>query len=741
MSEDGRSSTIGAARGYIRRGWMPVPIPARRKQPVTTGWPALRLLEADVPQHFGEHDNIGLILGEPSGGLVDVDLDCPEARELAAQYLPPTPAVTGRPSAPYSHRWYIAEGAKTVKHQDSVDRSMIAELRSTGAQTVVGPSIHPSGEPYDLLAGEPARVPGPMLTACVAALAEAVVRQRHPVRSALEPTSKRLPPSQLHGDPDDVERRALAYLDKLPGAVSGQGGHSATYTAAVALVHGFGIESERALTILLEHYNPRCRPPWTEKELAHKVRDADTKPHERPFGWLRDSERAEARPDPDVDLTGIMECAQSRTPTTPPPAEPEPSDPGPFPESLLRVPGFITAIMTHNLATAHRPQPVLALGGAIALLATLTGRKVCDEADTRTNLYCLGVCPSGMGKEHARQINKDILFLAGAQRMIGPEGLASHAGLIAAVEQQPAILFQLDEIGRLLRTLGDASRSPHLFHIATNLMKLYTSAGSLYVGDAYADPKRNKVIRQPHACLYGTTSPRWLYEGLTAESISDGFLSRIMLLEAAPQVSKQRKRKQPVPEEIIEEAGWWVDYSPGGNLSDENPSPRVIETDNAAIGAFDDLDDLAEREQLRRGEPLGTLWTRATEKARKLALIHACSADRREPRVGREAAGWACATSRYLTDRMVYLAGRWIAENPYDAKRKSVLRLITDAGPVGLTRSQIYTKTRALTTRERSDIIEALVLCDDIRPERDEETGGAPCVRYIARVFDMETSS
>ena len=44
---------------------------------------------------------------------------------------------------------------------------MIVELRSTGAQTVVGPSVHPDGETYETLDAEPATVPAPMLAACV----------------------------------------------------------------------------------------------------------------------------------------------------------------------------------------------------------------------------------------------------------------------------------------------------------------------------------------------------------------------------------------------------------------------------------------------------------------------------------------------------------------------------------------------------------------------------------------------
>ena len=338
-------------------------------------------------------------------------------------------------------------------------------------------------------------------------------------------------------------------------------------------------------------------------------------------------------------------------------------------------------------------------------------------------------------------MNKEVLFLAGADEMVGPEGLASHAGLITAVETQPGILFQLDEIGRLLRTLSDPSRSPHLYHIATNLMKLFTSSASVFVGDAYADAKRNKVLHQPHACVYGTTVPQSLFEGLTTENVTDGFLSRVMIFEAgADRPVKRRPVMTAVPEAIVATTKRWVAFNPGGNLNDENPEPLLVPTEPAAHAQFDALDDDAERHQTELGEPLGTLWTRATEKARKLALILACSRDAQDWRVDEAAARWACDVSRYLTQRLVYLASQWVAENPFDAKRKRVLRMIVEAGEPGLSRSAVYAKTRALTTRERAELLEALQLCGDVI-EVKEMTAGAPRVRYVAAEFHSGASS
>lgn len=83
-----------------------------------------------------------------------------------------------------------------------------------------------------------------------------------------------------------VIERARKYLDTIPGAVSGSGGHDQTFKAACALVLGFSLTKTEAL-ILMSEYNRRCEPKWTERELRHKVDSADKQPGER--GYLRDS--------------------------------------------------------------------------------------------------------------------------------------------------------------------------------------------------------------------------------------------------------------------------------------------------------------------------------------------------------------------------------------------------------------------------------------------------------------------
>jgi hypothetical protein len=140
-------STQEYARRYLDRGLTVVPIPAGKKGPVLTNWHNLRIPPEDIHRYFnGKPQNIGILLGEPSGGLVDVDIDVEEAVKIAGRFLPTT-LTSGRDSAPDSHWWYRAPGAETEKWKDT-DGKMLVELRSTGCQTVVEPSVHPEGDHY-----------------------------------------------------------------------------------------------------------------------------------------------------------------------------------------------------------------------------------------------------------------------------------------------------------------------------------------------------------------------------------------------------------------------------------------------------------------------------------------------------------------------------------------------------------------------------------------------------------------
>jgi len=134
---------LEVANQFICRGWSPIPVPFRMKEPVLTGWSKLRITTDTAPKYFnGKDQNIGVLLGEPSGWLIDLDMDWPEVARMRRYFIGET-LTFGRSGNPSSHALVIAENAITRKFSLSRQpESMILEIRSTGCQTIFPSSTH-----------------------------------------------------------------------------------------------------------------------------------------------------------------------------------------------------------------------------------------------------------------------------------------------------------------------------------------------------------------------------------------------------------------------------------------------------------------------------------------------------------------------------------------------------------------------------------------------------------------------
>lgn len=118
------------------------------------------------------------------------------------------------------------------------------------------------------------------------------VCEGRPMRVADEipipPEPAPLPPPPM-SPPTNAEERAQKYLDQCPGAVSGQGGHNQTFLIAQRIVRGFCLSEDVAYR-LLAGWNQRCEPPWSEKDLRRKIRQA-AQSGQIAYGSLLDRDR------------------------------------------------------------------------------------------------------------------------------------------------------------------------------------------------------------------------------------------------------------------------------------------------------------------------------------------------------------------------------------------------------------------------------------------------------------------
>lgn len=78
----------------------------------------------------------------------------------------------------------------------------------------------------------------------------------------------------------DTAERLRAYVARMEPAISGQGGHRATFNVARKAAD-FGLAEHEILAVLRE-YNQRCEPPWSEAELRHKASEGYSKREPRP---------------------------------------------------------------------------------------------------------------------------------------------------------------------------------------------------------------------------------------------------------------------------------------------------------------------------------------------------------------------------------------------------------------------------------------------------------------------------
>lgn len=226
--------------------------------------------------------NIGLVMGgEPR--LVAVDIDGADGRATLAGLetehggLPATlTSRSGRVDGG-EHRFFrVPEGwdLRAIKNRAGKPGGPMpkVDIRAEAGQVVAPPSLHVSGKRYAWLDRQ---TPIATLPRWLYDLA------------TWEPPAPQAPPPRVETPMVD---RARAYVARISGAVSGQGGHSHTLLVAEHLVRGFELDDGTAMSIICE-WNRTCDPPWSERELAHKIREARRAGTAVPWGAHARSDR------------------------------------------------------------------------------------------------------------------------------------------------------------------------------------------------------------------------------------------------------------------------------------------------------------------------------------------------------------------------------------------------------------------------------------------------------------------
>lgn len=248
-----------------------------------------------VAQWWGDREdcNIGIATGADAGFFV-IDVDGLEGERSIAGLeqelgtLPPTRMQrTGSGGIHIALKW-PADFPREIRNKQALRPGV--DIRGEGGYIVAAPSVHPSGGIYHWAENDE------QITECPSAWLEFICpAPAKPVWEQNNAQPNPAPPRKVQDiAPTPVIDRAKLYLDQIPPATQGQGGHDALLWAARSLVVGFELSEADALALLWQHYNPRCNPPWDQgnaadvRDFERKVREVAKTPGTKPRGWLLD---------------------------------------------------------------------------------------------------------------------------------------------------------------------------------------------------------------------------------------------------------------------------------------------------------------------------------------------------------------------------------------------------------------------------------------------------------------------
>ena len=482
--------------------------------------------------------------------------------------------------------------------------------------------------------------------------------------------------------------------------------------------------------------NEPKRERWTAQDIEAKVRRAVR-------DGMRNARQAperQAEPEevhPAAELIAKLHAKAAKAAAKPLPVAP----------SLMEVGGVLKLLLDEGLASAQFPQPFLALGAAICAVGVLAGRKYRTRTDLRSNIYAAAIAESAAGKDHTIAFARRAIEAAGLKHYLAGQNIASGQGLLSALEEHPAALFQIDELGIFLAGTTGKNAPPHLARIWSELMKLFSCVKSTYGGTDYANKKeRARIdINQPHCCLYGATTPSTFWAAMEGGAMLDGSLARFLVFVAEGERPQRNWDAGIFTPSAALIAGLQAiaaghgGLPAGGNLPAVYTAPMVAteEASPYTVLATEAADQLHRHEfdrndrwyrQVGTGPQIAIIG-RIAEHADKLALIRAVSRNPVDPVIDEGDIAWGWALANHCARSLLKDAAANIADNEFQAKQNKALGIIQQNGTVAT--GDFHKLGFRLPPRERDEVLASLVEGGAIRELPPERAGaGRPTKRY-----------
>ncbi len=385
---------------------------------------------------------------------------------------------------------------------------------------------------------------------------------------------------------------------------------------------------------------------------------------------------------------------------------------------------FIEEVTELIVTTAPYPNKKLAFCGAISLMSLLVFRKVIFRGMSPI-LYILGLANSGSGKNWPRQVIAKLLEENGLASHLG-DSFASGEAIEDVLYKQPSMLFLNDEFDTIVRSMAN-EKDNRYESVKLMLLKMFTSASGLYFCRRKASDDGGRIINMPSLVLFATATPQAFYEAVSVAMAQSGLLARMIVVDAGKRGSWQHPQPIVAPASITEAIQYWRGLAPGdGDLAGITPQPMELHITASASKALDDLRGKAD-EHYAAAEAAGddsamACWARSAEHAIKLAMLHACSCDFRDPKITTEGIRWAGDYALRQVAEMLPAVAENSSESPFDKLVKRLRKRVLETVD-GISRTDLLRFSR-VSSRDFDAAMRTLTEREEVAARELPSTGG-----------------
>ena len=657
---------------------------------------------------WAEHDSgVGIITGPASHGTVAIDIDTDDAAIMAAilGVLSPTPIK--KRGAKGETLFYYAPHIQASTSW-SIDGHRVVDLIGPGRQTVLPPTMHPdTGQPYVWTGSETLEDVAPDQ---LPELAADIVDR---ISVALAPFGYQAtdPPVRADGDDEDSPHRQLndAALANLSAWVPALGLYRCHRTK-------LGFEAVPIWRPSTTGRSPEKRH-LNLKIVSAGIRDFGADQGYTPLDLVMtalccDLQSAWSFLSERLGFAGnamIVEPAAAPAEAKPPAApQPEPL------QAFTHVPGVVGDIVNWIVATARRPNRVLALGAAVTIVGTLIGRRVAGPTQSATHLYVIPVGPTGSGKQHRLDATTALMRAGGAHGHIGPSEFISMPAVVNFILRKPLALCLQDEYGAFLKRITSKKASGFEVAISKILRTLWATSFSEMATAEWAN-REMKVIQSPAISILGLSTSEEFHGALQGESVANGFLNRFLVLNSDLRAADREPECRPgkVPEQLRAALHALYLWNGPQTLLQINDPAVIITPDvlpwasQSALACYHDFERLRD-ERIDAEASLSPYVARAGEIAIRLATIRAAGHCGPGAQVDRDDIEWGINLAWRAGLALAEAAMTYMPENERQVWGDKILNLIKRRGTAKVRDIQMHIRG-AIRSSEIKDLLAQFV--------------------------------